>query len=104
MAGQWQGSDRRDRLPPDWQKRRADVMRRAGRKCEHEYRGERCSWKATDVDHVVPGDDHELDNLQALCSWHHARKSSREGNAAKAVKRQATAQKFSRTEDHPGLL
>jgi hypothetical protein len=37
---------------------------------------------ATDVDHIVAGDDHEPSNLQALCRFHHARKSAREGASA----------------------
>ena len=100
----WQDSNRRDRLPPDWPAIRKRVLKRDGGKCQAEYDGEQCGWKATDVDHIRPGDDHDESNLESLCSWHHARKSSREGNEAKAKKAAVTAQKFRRTEEHPGLL
>lgn len=63
-----------------------------------------CGKPATEVDHVVPGDDHRLENLEAICEWHHARKSSAEGNAARAKQRAIVRKRFQRTEDHPGLL
>ncbi|ARF59430.1 HNH endonuclease [Streptomyces gilvosporeus] len=81
----WTGSDRRLRLPSDWPVRRLSVLKRDGFQCVAVLRdtGARCTASATDVDHIVPGDDHDLANLQALCRWHHARKSSAEGVAAK---------------------
>lgn len=101
----WEGSTRRQRLPDDWPKRRNAALKAANGKCEARMSGgRRCGWKATDVDHIEAGDDHSPANLQAICSWHHGRKSSGEGNAAKAAKRQQTADKFRRTEEHPGLL
>lgn len=77
MTGKWEGSDRKSRLPDDWAKRRIRVLRRDGYRC-HE-----CGAPANQVDHIIPGDDHDLDNLRALCRRHHALKSSAEGNAAK---------------------
>ena len=107
MSG-WAGSDRRQRLPDDWEKRRARVLRRDGHRCTEQVttnRGtERCPEKATDVDHVRPGDDHSYGNLRSLCAWHHQRKSSREGAAAMAAKRRRIANRFRRVETHPGLL
>jgi hypothetical protein len=41
-----------------------------------------CALPATDVDHIEPGDNHDASNLQALCRFHHARKSAREGASA----------------------
>jgi len=35
--------------------------------------------RATDVDHIIPGDNHDEWNLTSLCSWHHLRKSSADG-------------------------
>ncbi len=101
----WEGSDRRQRLPADWDKIRRRILRRDGHRCTHrdEY-GKRCEEPATDVDHIVAGDDHREANLTSLCGWHHQRKSSREGALAKAKARRRADRKFRRTEDHPGLL
>nr|WP_030286713.1 HNH endonuclease signature motif containing protein [Streptomyces catenulae] len=81
----WSDSNRRSRLPADWAVRRLSVLKRDGFQCAAVLRdtGARCTAPATDVDHVVPGDDHDPANLQSLCRWHHARKSSAEGAAAR---------------------
>ncbi|MFD1714169.1 hypothetical protein ACFSBZ_06780 [Amnibacterium flavum] len=47
---------------------------------------------------MVAGDDHRLANLQALCAFCHARKSSAEGHAA----RSARATRNRPAEEHPG--
>ncbi|AWY07567.1 HNH endonuclease [Streptomyces phage Yosif] len=101
----WSSSDRRGRLPADWDKIRRRVLARDGHRCTHrdDY-GTRCPEPATDVDHIKAGDDHSMSNLRALCSWHHARKSSGEGAAAKARARRRQDKKFRRDEDHPGLI
>lgn len=77
----WEGSTRRERLPREWRRIRATVLDRAGYRCEwtRTDTDTRCIELASDVDHIVRGDDHSLENLQALCRYHHARKSSREG-------------------------
>lgn len=95
----WDGSDRRSRLPRDWTKRRAAVKARAGGRCEALMAdGYRCKEAGTDCDHIQHGDDHSLGNLQWLCRWHHSRKSSAEGNAARS---RPTSKRP--TEQHPGL-
>ncbi len=79
----WDTSDRKSRLPDDWNTRRMRVLRRDGYRCQaRDSLGYLCGQPANQCDHIVAGDNHELDNLQALCRWHHARKSSQEGNAA----------------------
>ena len=92
--------DRAERLPVDWRQRRLVVLERDGHRCTVTMRdGTRCTDRATEVDHIVAGDDHDLSNLRAICHWHHARKSSAEGNAARrrpSTKRPAEA--------HPGLI
>jgi hypothetical protein len=40
--------------------------------------------RATDVDHIVAGDNHELSNLQALSHACHTAKTTHENAAAKA--------------------
>lgn len=97
----WENSGRKERLPADWPTRRVRVLRRDGYKCQAKHStGDLCGAPANQVDHVEPGDNHDLSNLQALCRWHHARKSSREGVAA----RRPRATQARPPETHPGLL
>jgi len=94
----WEGSTRKERLPDNWPQLRAIVLQRCGGRCEILMRsGKRCHDKATDVDHIIHGDDHSLDNLQGICRWHHNRKSSAEGNAARTYTTSARP-----PERHPG--
>lgn len=84
MSGGWEGSDRKSRLPDNWDELRAIVKARAGGRCELLMAsGKRCHDKGTDCDHKVRGDDHSLGNLQWICAWHHRRKTAMEGNEAR---------------------
>lgn len=89
----WDGSTRSARLPPDWDKRRARVLRNSPT-CQ------RCETRPpVEVDHVTPGDDHSLANLQALCTSCHRAKTAAEGVAARGPR--PTRRRS--TEPHPGL-
>lgn len=102
---QWSNSTRRDRLPPDWQKIRRRILKRDGFQCQSvKADGSLCLEVANEVDHKEAGDDHSDANLEAICTWHHRKKSSREGAAAANRQRRANRSKFRRTEEHPGLL
>jgi 5-methylcytosine-specific restriction enzyme A len=104
-VSQWSSSTRRDRLPAGWNQIRRSILKRDNWRCQvRKEDGRPCGDHATEVDHIKPGDDHRPENLQAICSWHHQRKSSREGGQANAAKRRANANRFRRTEEHPGLL
>lgn len=103
MPGGWKDSDRRERLPTDWPSIRKRVLRRDGYRCTEVENGVRCVAKATDVDHVRPGDDHRESNLTSLCGDHHQAKSSREGARGRAIALARSRKKFRRTETHPGL-
>jgi 5-methylcytosine-specific restriction endonuclease McrA len=46
--------------------------------------GLRCPNAATDVDHITPGDDSSLSNLQGLCNPCHLVKTARETHAIRA--------------------
>jgi 5-methylcytosine-specific restriction endonuclease McrA len=70
-------SNRRAWLPANWPALRRQVLAR------DDYTCQRCGDHAFEVDHVQAGDDHSLDNLQSLCEPCHARKSGREGRAAR---------------------
>ncbi|MFI9721515.1 HNH endonuclease signature motif containing protein [Streptomyces sp. NPDC052396] len=55
--------------------------------------GTLCGLLATDVDHIEPGDNHDAGNLQALCRFHHAKKSATEGANAANAKRERRERK-----------
>ncbi|MEU1761283.1 hypothetical protein [Micromonospora sp. NPDC005652] len=89
-------SSRRDELPADWDERRAAVFARDGDICHVCFLP-----GANQVDHLVPGNDHRLENLAPIHGWDtpqrcHAFKTSREGNAAKPPLRRPP-------ERHPGI-
>ena len=88
MGQGWSGSTRRERLPEDWRQKRAYILERDGFRCRALLPdGRRCPNDASDVDHVMAGDDHSYSNLQALCKRHHARKSAEEGGRASQTAR-----------------
>jgi hypothetical protein len=84
----WETSDRRSRLPANWQELVAKVKDRDQRRCTWRLpSGKRCPRAGTDVDHRKPGDDHALSNLQLLCRHHHDKKTQREAWAGKGKRR-----------------
>lgn len=97
----WTTSNRKTELPREWATLRKRVLARDGGVCQARDSQDRlCGAPANQVDHISRGHDHTLTNLQALCCWHHARKSSTEGHAARAPRpRQARA-----AERHPGIV
>lgn len=102
----WAGSDRRARLPDNWDELVAETRERAGGQCEAKVfasRGGRfrCPHPGTDCDHIERGDDHRQENLQWLCEYHHRKKTSAEGLAARdAIKAKGTRP----PEQHPGRI
>ena len=72
----WAGSDRRSRLPPNWEALRQAVLYRDNYTCQS------CAMPADDVDHIINGDDHRMENLAAICRRCHLRKSGHEGGSA----------------------
>lgn len=98
MSGQFAGSTRGSRLPADW--RRTVVPRildRDGHTCQIRLPG--CAGTATEVDHVIRGDDHSDDNLRAACPPCHRSKSGKEGAAVRHRYRMRRD-----PEPHPGIL
>lgn len=91
-------------LPKGWDRIRRRILKRDGWKCQWPLdAGGRCGEPATDVDHKAGAaqgvDDHSDENLWALCSWHHARKTGREASAAAHAK----PPRARPAERHPGL-
>jgi 5-methylcytosine-specific restriction protein A len=98
MPGHWAGSTRRSRLPSDWPKIRHRILTRDHGLCQIATPG-LCIGTATDVDHILRGDDHTDANLRAACSPCHKAKSAAEGVQARAARPTRTRP----TEKHPGL-
>ena len=100
-SGGWKDSDRKSRLPANWPLLVSQVKARAGGRCELRHQGKtgivRCWRRGRDVDHIEPGDNHALSNLQFLCPMHHGEKTAREGVEGR---RKAAAKR--ETEKHPG--
>lgn len=90
----WETSNRKERLPRNWNALRMRVLRRDGFKCQE------CGSRASEVDHIRPGDDHSLSNLQSLCSDCHSKKSSQEGVNQRRRNRELRKRP---EENHPGL-
>lgn len=95
----WSTSDRKERLPDDWPKIRARVKARANGKCEATQHAKKCNGTGTDADHITPGDDHSMNNLQWLSYPCHLSKTARE---AAARNRERKAARYRPTEQHPG--
>lgn len=66
----WIGSDRKERLPKDWKQRRKMVFKRLGTWC-HVCKQE----GATQIDHIVAGDDHSFSNLAPIHYECHKKKT-----------------------------
>ena len=97
----WSTSDRHSRLPHDWQAIRRRVRARAHGRCEATVHAPGCDGRGTECDHIIPGDDHSLENLAWLNSYCHKAKTQREAaqnNRAMARLRRHPIEK------HPGLL
>lgn len=97
----WASSDRRRRLPSDWPAIRERVKRRAGGRCEADVHEPACDGTGSEADHVTPGDDHRMSNLQWLNSECHKAKTARENAAARAA---LAAALIRPTEAHPGAI
>lgn len=94
----WTTSDRSQRLPSDWQRRRANVLRRDHHACQ--IRARNCLGVAREVDHIVPNDDDAYANLQAACTECHRDKTVNEAHTAMRTIR---AHAKHRREQHPGV-
>lgn len=99
----WEGSTRKETLPPDWGQRRLAVFARDDNRCTViKANGKRCWDKADECDHIGDRLDHSLENLRSICSWHHQRRSSSQGGKASAQRERAPIKRPQ--ESHPGLI
>lgn len=97
----WSTSDRAARLPRDWSRRKAEVKRRDKGRCQAETHEPGCTGQGTEVDHITPGDDHRLANLQLLSEPCHRAKTARESAARN---RDRAARRRRPHELHPGAI
>lgn len=89
----WETSNRRSRLPRDWEARRRIVIARDRGRCQAILGGVRCPAEGTEVDHIHAGDNHDLTNLQLLCKACHAWKTRGEAIAGKRGKQKKAKMK-----------
>ena len=97
----WRTSDRAARLPSDWAVIKRQVRQRAGGRCQAQRHDPHCNGVGAEADHIHPGDDHSLDNLQWLSAECHKAKTRRE-----TIARNRLNAKLKRrpTEAHPGRI
>lgn len=95
----WANSDRRAGLPKDWPARRKRILQRDDYLCQ--IRGPRCTGRATDVDHIERGNNHDETNLQSVCRPCHDQKTSVESTERRRQLRQARHRPRDR---HPGQI
>lgn len=97
----WSSSDRRDRLPRDWHRRRAIAKRNAQGRCQAEVHEPECDGIGTQCDHIINNDNHDETNLQWLSEPCHRAKTARETAAGR---RAFYGRAKHPTERHPGLI
>ena len=73
----WEGSDRRSFLPSNWPALRQKRFRLDGYQCtaKDANTGLRCTGPAEECDHIGDREDHRIEMLRSLCSWHHRLKT-----------------------------
>ena len=97
----WSTSTRAQRLPKGWTTLRRTVLARDHHTCQAITHTPDCDGRATEVDHIIPGDDHRLENLQGLSQPCHLAKT----RAEDAARRQSARDQARRPqEDHPGRI
>jgi 5-methylcytosine-specific restriction endonuclease McrA len=94
MASAWRGSTRRKRLPNRWDATRRRILKRDDHLCRIGRPG--CTVTATEVDHIIPGDDHSDGNLRAAC--HHCNQQANIATRPRPPSMRRPA------ETHPGLI
>lgn len=100
----WYTSDRRSRLPlagGEWVRIRTRVRERANNHCQAQVHSALCNGIGSECDHITPGDDNSLDNLQWLNKHCHKLKTQRE--AARNNRRRAQLRRHPH-ETNPGMI
>lgn len=95
----WNGSRRRDELPPNWGQLKKQAKARAGGRCERKTNGVRCDRAGKELHHIKR-DVHDLRWLEWLCPEHHRIETIKQAKAAQRAKYQAA--RYRQLEAHPG--
>lgn len=94
------GSRRLSPRPGNWKTIKRQVHERDGWQCVWVEHGIRCpATTGLECDHIGDRDDHHLDNLRTLCTYHHGKRTAAQALAARlahSTKRPARR--------HPGLI
>lgn len=89
-----------------WKRTRLAVLARDGHQCTIvEHDGIRCLEPANEVHHIVQpvkGGTDDMDNLVALCQWHHARITAKQ--VAEARRANPNGRSARPAEPHPGIV
>src|SRR5690606_14445701 len=94
--GAWRNTPR----PRGWKGLRAQVLERDAYQCTWVEDGWRCTEPGTDADHIGDADDHRLENLRTLCSYHHRKRTALQARAARGPMPSRQRPR----EQHPGLI
>ena len=97
----WSTSTRAKRLPPNWATIRRQVRARARGKCQAHRHAPGCNRQGAECDHISPGDNHDLSNLQWLSTECHDMKTREENAEANRLRARL---RIKPAEKHPGLL
>ena len=97
----WSTSTRAQRLPKGWATLRRTILTRDHHTCQAITHTPDCDGRATEVDHIIPGDDHRPENLQALSTPCHLTKTRAEDTARRQAYRAASRRP---AEPHPGRI
>ena len=97
----WSTSTRAQRLPKGWAALRRTILARDHHTCQAPIHAPDCDGRAAEVDHIIPGDDHRPENLQALSTPCHLTKTRAEDAARRQAYRAASRRP---AEPHPGRI
>jgi 5-methylcytosine-specific restriction enzyme A len=80
------------------------VFARDGNRCVIIKKDGRRCWDRDNLecDHIEDRNDHSLENLRTICSWHHQRRSASQGGTASAKRQRPQIKRA--PEVHPGLI
>lgn len=98
MTGWKNTSTRRKQLPKNWPQLRAQILARDDHTCQIQAPG--CTIKATDVDHIQRGNNHDPTNLRAACHHCHMVRTGHDGGKTRRRPKRA----YRQPQTHPAYI